>query len=128
MPKRNCIRVGRLVAPCAVLWLDRMTAGCQGDLYAWPINGQPTSLTLQLRDLADPPIPRAAIQALYHYTSLGSLMRIVEGTYLRATEIRFFSDSAELEYTARLLDGAINRRADPNDELVWSALSSSGAG
>lgn len=33
---------------------------------------------------------------LYHYTSLGGVLGIVQDQFLRATDARFFSDAAEL--------------------------------
>lgn len=44
---------------------------------------------------------------LYHYTSLNGAMGIVESGSLRATEIRYFSDAAEMTYTANLLRAGI---------------------
>lgn len=49
---------------------------------------------------------------LYHYTSLESLMKIVESGYLYATEIRFFSDASEMQHTEKLLRTAIAERVE----------------
>lgn len=40
---------------------------------------------------------------LYHYTSLKGTMGIIESGSLRATEIRFFSDAAEIKHMVNLL-------------------------
>ncbi len=47
---------------------------------------------------------------LYHYTSLGTVMKIVEGGSLWATDIRFLNDVAEMNHTVHLLHSAINQR------------------
>lgn len=44
---------------------------------------------------------------LYHYTSLDGLLKIVPSKTLRATEIRYFNDSAEMRHTAELIDTVI---------------------
>jgi len=47
---------------------------------------------------------------LYHYTSLEGVMGIVESRSLRATDIRFFNDYAEMRSTADHLRSAIAQR------------------
>ena len=49
---------------------------------------------------------------LYHYTSLSGVMGIVESGSLRATDIRFFNDAAEMKHTADLLRTAIALRGE----------------
>lgn len=45
--------------------------------------------------------------ALYHYTSLGALQGIIESLQLHATDLHFFSDSAEFKHTVHLLQLAM---------------------
>jgi hypothetical protein len=47
---------------------------------------------------------------LYHYTSLGGLMGIIDSRYLRASDVRFMNDSTELRHTLDLLRRHIERR------------------
>ncbi len=47
---------------------------------------------------------------LYHYTSLGGLLGIVNSGKLRASDIRYMNDSAELRHTLDLLRNHITRR------------------
>jgi hypothetical protein len=47
---------------------------------------------------------------LFHYTSLGGLMGIVESAAIRCTEMRYLSDSAELEHAVELMEWAIGSR------------------
>jgi hypothetical protein len=49
---------------------------------------------------------------LYHYTSLKGVLGIVEGGSLRATDIRFFSDAAEMKHTVDLLRTIIAQRQE----------------
>ncbi len=49
---------------------------------------------------------------LYHYTSLSGVIGIVESGSLRATDIRFFNDAAEMKHTADLLRRAIAQRRE----------------
>lgn len=49
---------------------------------------------------------------LYHYTSLSGVMGIVESGSLRATDIRFFNDAAEMKHTADLLRTIIAQREE----------------
>ena len=46
---------------------------------------------------------------LYHYTSLNGAMGIIENRSVRATEIRYFSDAAEMKHTVNLLLDNIHR-------------------
>ena len=47
---------------------------------------------------------------LYHYTSLSGLLGIVNSGHLRASDIRYMNDSAELRHTLELMQEHINRR------------------
>jgi hypothetical protein len=47
------------------------------------------------------------VKPLFHYTSLGSLLGIIESSALYATDIRFLSDAAELGHMGNLLLSAI---------------------
>lgn len=47
---------------------------------------------------------------LYHYTSLAGVMGIVDSGSLRATDIRFFNDAAEMKHAADLLLTVIAQR------------------
>jgi Protein of unknown function (DUF2971) len=41
---------------------------------------------------------------LYHYTSLDGMLNIVRGKLLRATEVRYFNDAAELRHAADMVE------------------------
>jgi hypothetical protein len=59
-----------------------------------------------------------AVRPLYHYTSLDGVIGIVKAGALRATEIRYFSDAAEMKHTVELLSSLISYRnifADSDD-------------
>ncbi|MFV8816448.1 DUF2971 domain-containing protein [Haliea sp. E17] len=60
-------------------------------------------ITRQL--FADPPR-----ETLYHYTSLSGLLGIVDSGVLRASDIRYMNDSAELRHTLDLLQSHVSRR------------------
>jgi hypothetical protein len=47
---------------------------------------------------------------LYHYTSLSGVLGIVDSGQLRASDIRFMNDSAELRHTLDLLRDQVTRR------------------
>ncbi|WP_439106841.1 DUF2971 domain-containing protein [Congregibacter sp.] len=49
-------------------------------------------------------------KTLYHYTSLSGLMGIVESGALRASDVRYMNDSAELRHTLSLLQKHITER------------------
>lgn len=49
---------------------------------------------------------------LYHYTSLGSLTKIIESGCLYATDINFFSDAAEMKHAAEILRIYISQRIE----------------
>lgn len=49
-------------------------------------------------------------QTLYHYTSLTGVMGIVESRSIRATDIRFFTDAAEMKNTVDILCNDIAQR------------------
>ena len=53
---------------------------------------------------------------LFHYTSLGSLLSILKSRSLWATDIRFFSDAAELKHLMNALHDGIRLRN--NDEVL----------
>lgn len=67
------------------------------------------------------------IDTLYHYTSLEGLLGIVDSGELRASDIRYMNDSAELRHTLNLLNSHITERIiagtdDPgllNQLLEW---------
>ncbi len=46
-------------------------------------------------------------EPLYHYTSISGLLGIVPSGVLRATDVRYFSDSSELKRTVKLLQTAV---------------------
>jgi hypothetical protein len=47
---------------------------------------------------------------LYHYTSLAGMMGIIDSGVLRASDIRYMNDSAELRHTLDLLVDQVTRR------------------
>lgn len=47
---------------------------------------------------------------LYHYTSIGSLMDIVESKVLWASHIYYLNDSAEIVFASRLLKNLVDKR------------------
>lgn len=55
-------------------------------------------------------------EALYHYTSLGALMKIVESGCLHATDISFFSDSAEMRHAAEILRIYVSQRIEAQNQ------------
>jgi hypothetical protein len=50
--------------------------------------------------------PRAPRETLYHYTSLSGLLGIIDGSELRASDIRYMNDSAELRHMLDLINQA----------------------
>lgn len=52
-------------------------------------------------------VPR---ETLYHYTSLAGLLGIIGSRVLRASDIRYMNDSAELRHTLDLLNKQVTRR------------------
>ena len=52
----------------------------------------------------------APSETLYHYTSLGGLLGIIGSRVLRASDIRYMNDSAELRHTLDLLNKQVTRR------------------
>lgn len=61
-------------------------------------------------------------EVLYHYTSLGALMKIVASGCLRATDIGFFSDAAEMKHAADILRIYISQRIEaqsPRSKLLF---------
>jgi hypothetical protein len=64
-------------------------------------------------------------ETLYHYTTLSGLMGIVDGTELRASDIRYMNDSTELRHTLDLLHQQVTRRilsGVDNPELLNALL------
>lgn len=56
---------------------------------------------------------------LFHYTSISSMCSIVRGRCLRATDIRYVSDAAELHHLMRALRyGAVNKVGLGQDEVI----------
>ncbi|MEM9758147.1 MAG: DUF2971 domain-containing protein [Pseudomonadota bacterium] len=49
-------------------------------------------------------------ETLYHYTSLSGMMGIIGSRELRASDIRYMNDSAELRHTLDLLNKQVTRR------------------
>jgi hypothetical protein len=49
-------------------------------------------------------------ETLYHYTSLSGMMGIIGSRELRASDIRYMNDSAELRHTLDLLNRQVTRR------------------
>ncbi len=49
-------------------------------------------------------------ETLYHYTSLSGLLGIIGSRELRASDIRYMNDSAELRHTLDLLNRQVTRR------------------
>lgn len=49
-------------------------------------------------------------ETLYHYTSLSGLLGIIGGAELRASDIRYMNDSAELRHTLELLARQVRKR------------------
>lgn len=60
---------------------------------------------------------------LYHYTSLGGVLGIVGDRAIRATDARFFSDTAELQHAADSLLHEIGRRQSASPSAVLQQLS-----
>jgi hypothetical protein len=58
----------------------------------------------------------------FHYTSIAAMQSIVAEQSLRASEIHYFSDAAELGHFASLLDQALRERREAGDGIA-SALS-----
>jgi hypothetical protein len=52
----------------------------------------------------------APTETLYHYTSLAGLLGIIGSRELRASDIRYMNDSAELRHTLDLLNRQVTRR------------------
>jgi hypothetical protein len=49
-------------------------------------------------------------ETLYHYTSLAGMLGIIESGVLRASDIRYMNDSAELRHTLDLMVNQVTRR------------------
>lgn len=67
---------------------------------------------MNISDVAQGLYEEKPSDTLYHYTSLSGLIGIVEESRLRATDIRFFNDAAEMTHTANLLRHAIALRQE----------------
>ncbi len=64
-------------------------------------------------------------ETLYHYTTLTGLLGIVDHAELRASDIRYMNDSAELRHTLELLNQQVTRRilaGVDNPELLNALL------
>jgi hypothetical protein len=70
------------------------------------------SKQMTIANLAHDLYAKQPLETLYHYTSLSGVVGIVESGALRATDIRFFSDAAEMKRTAELLRTAIAQRLE----------------
>ena len=53
---------------------------------------------------------RTPVDTLYHYTSFSGMLGIIDSGTLRASDIRYMNDSAELRHTIELLSQHVNRR------------------
>ncbi len=76
---------------------------------------------MQLTELVDSLFAEQPSKVLYHYTSLGALMKIVASGSLHATEIGFFSDAAEMKHAADILRVHIAQRIEaqsPHTKLL----------
>ena len=67
---------------------------------------------MMIADLAQELYAERPQDTLYHYTSLNGVMGIVESGSLRATDIRFFNDAAEMKHAADLLRTVIAQREE----------------
>lgn len=67
---------------------------------------------MKIADLAHDLYAEQPLETLYHYTSLSGVIGIVESGSLRATDIRFFNDAAEMRHTADLLRTVIAQRRE----------------
>src|ERR1700722_1051545 len=52
---------------------------------------------------------------LYHYTSLGSILKIVPTSLLHATDARFLTDASEMRVIVENLKFAMSNVTDPDD-------------
>lgn len=76
---------------------------------------------MPLAHIADSLFAERPDKVLYHYTSLGALMKIVASGSLHATEIGFFSDAAEMKHAADILRVHIAQRIEaqsPHTKLL----------
>jgi DUF2971 family protein len=69
-------------------------------------------LCMSIAQLADELYVEQPAEVLYHYTSLGALAEIVASGCLYATDIRFFSDAAEMKHAADILGIYIAQRIE----------------
>ena len=51
-------------------------------------------------------------QALFHYTSIGNFLNIINNRSLFASEVRYFSDSEEMRHSVKLFQHVINARLE----------------
>ena len=67
---------------------------------------------MSIANLVDSLYREQPVRELYHYTSLSGLMSMVASGCLYATDMRFFSDAAELRHTSDILRVYISQRAE----------------
>tara|TARA_R110002049_G_scaffold150602_5_gene313737 strand:+ start:9611 stop:9868 length:258 start_codon:yes stop_codon:yes gene_type:complete len=60
---------------------------------------------------------------LYHYSSLAGVLGIVSSGELRASDIRYMNDSAELRHTLDVLRNYITRRVPVVSNFRWENVS-----
>ena len=68
-----------------------------------------------IKALCDRLYAEVAGTTLYHYTSLSGLEAIMKTRLLRASEIRYMNDAAEMHYTGEVMKMEIDRRLDRQD-------------
>jgi hypothetical protein len=69
---------------------------------------------MSIADIADELYQAKPIEPLFHYTTLGGLICIVRAKSLRASDLRYFNDASEMEYTANLMSLGIRQRENLN--------------
>ena len=73
---------------------------------------------MSIANLVDSLYFEQPVSELYHYTSLSGLMSMVASGCLYATDMRFFSDAAELRHTSDILRVYISQRAEEKGSNV----------
>jgi hypothetical protein len=69
-----------------------------------------------ITELISLPFATAPRETLYHYTSFSGVLGIVGTRMLRASDIRYMNDSAEMRHTADLVRHEIGRRLAAGDD------------